>query len=164
VRQLARRLQLLLRMPQILTHRFGLMEVDEATALHFPLGLPGFETHRRFALVECPAAAPLMFLQSLDLPELCFVAAPVEAIEPAYQLELSSDDLHHLRLVENRQPKRGEVVCLAILSAPENGRPTANLLAPVVIEPVSRQAVQAVRLDSRYSHQHALAVAVEACS
>jgi flagellar assembly factor FliW len=151
-------------MLQILTRRFGPLEVDEAAALHFPLGLPGFETHRRFALVECRTARPLMYLQSLDLPELCFVAAPVEAIDPAYQLELSSDDLHHLGLVENRQPPRGEVLCLAILSAPESGRPTANLLAPVVIERASRRAVQAVRSDSRYSHQHMLAVAVETCS
>jgi flagellar assembly factor FliW len=98
------------------------------------------------------------------LPDLCFVAAPVEAIEPAYQLELSSEDLHHLGLIENRQPPRGEVLCLAILSAPESGRPTANLLAPVVIDRASRRAVQAVRSDSRYSHQHALAVAVETCS
>jgi flagellar assembly factor FliW len=151
-------------MMQILTRRFGPIEVDENSALLFPLGLPGFETHQRFALVECPAAPPLMFLQSLDLPELCFVAAPVEAIEPAYQLELNADDLHQLGLAENHQPGRGEVICLAILSAPENGQPTANLLAPVVIDPASRHAVQAVRFDSRYSHEHALAVAVEACS
>jgi flagellar assembly factor FliW len=151
-------------MLQILTRRFGPIEVDEGAVLHFPLGLPGFESARRFALVERPATAPLMFLQSLDLPELCFVATPVEAIEPAYQLELSSDDLHHLGLVENRQPPRGEVICLAILSAPESGRPSANLLAPVVIDRVSRRAVQAVRSDSRYSHQHVLAVAVETCS
>jgi flagellar assembly factor FliW len=151
-------------MLQILTRRFGPIEIDEAAALHFPLGLPGFENTRRFALVERPAAAPLMFLQSLDLPELCFVAAPVETIEPAYQLELSSDDLHHLGLVENRQPPREEMICLAILSAPESSQPTANLLAPVVIDRVSRRAVQAVRSDSRYSHQHVLAVAVETCS
>jgi flagellar assembly factor FliW len=151
-------------MLQILSGWSGSIQVDETAALHFPLGLPGFETHRAFALVECPAAPPLVFLQSLDLPEVCFVAAPVEAIDPAYQLELSSEDLHHLGLVDNRQPPRGKVICLAILSAPKSGRPTANLLAPVVIDRASRRAVQAVRSDSRYSHQHALAVAVETCS
>jgi flagellar assembly factor FliW len=151
-------------MLHILTRQFGPIDVDEDAALHFPMGLPGFETRQRFALVEWPAAAPLMFLQSLDSPELGFAAAPVETIEPAYQLELSADDLHCLGLPENRQPNPAEVICLAILSAPKNGQPTANLLAPVVIDRVSRQAVQAVRQDSRYSHQHPLRGAETQCS
>lgn len=151
-------------MLHILTRQFGPIDVDENAALHFPLGLPGFETRERFALVEWPAAAPLMFLQSLDSPELGFVTAPMESIDPAYQLELTADDLQCLGLPENRQPNPGELICLAILSAPKSGQPTANLLAPLVIDRASRQAVQAVRQDSRYSHQHALGGAATQCS
>jgi len=145
------------RMPQILTRRFGPMDFDDPAILDFPLGLPGFERARRFGLVERAAAAPLVFLQSLDFPELCFVAAPVELIDREYHLDMTADDLRELGFDENQQPRIGdEVICLALLSSPENGRPTANLLAPVVIERASRRAVQAVRSDSRYSHQHSL--------
>jgi len=135
------------------------MDYEECATLDFPLGLPGFDHATRFALVERAASAPLVFLQSLDFPDLCFVAASVEAIDRAYQLEMNADDLRELGFDQNRQPRIGdEVICLALLSSPENGRPTANLLAPVVIERASRHAVQAVRSDSRYSHQHSLPV------
>ena len=117
--------------------------------LEFPLGLPGFEDHTRFELVERPGVAPIVFLQSVDSPDLCFLAAPVSAIDPAYELAMTPEDQ---ALLENAHP----LLCLAILSVAENGLFTANLLAPVVIDPESRQAVQAVRNDARYSHRHPL--------
>jgi flagellar assembly factor FliW len=106
-----------------------------------------------------------VFLQSCAAPELCFLAAPLAAIDSAYDLVVTPEDLRRLGLDENRQPRvNQEVLCLAILSAPENGPLTANLLAPVVIHMVTRRAVQAVRSDSRYSHQHPLAPPEAICS
>jgi flagellar assembly factor FliW len=53
-------------------------------------------------------------------------------------------------------PRIGEdVLCLAVLSMRESG-PTANLLAPVVVDLISHRAVQAVAPESDYSYQHAL--------
>jgi flagellar assembly factor FliW len=145
-------------MAQILTRQFGLFEYDPETALEFPAGLPGFETERRFVLIERPNLAPILFLQSLDSPDLCFPAAPVKAIDPHYELVITPEDLRPLgpNLPES-------LVCLAMLSAPENGPLTANLLAPVVIDQGTRRAVQAVRMDSRYSHRHPLTPAETAC-
>ena len=81
--------------------------------------------------------------------------APVAAIDADYCLEVSGEDLRILGLDEAQQPKSGqEVLCLALLCAPENGQLTANLLAPVVVNLRTRVAVQAVRTDSRYSHRH----------
>ncbi len=119
--------------------------------LEFPAGLPGFEDHTRFVLVERPDLAPILFLQSVDSPELCFITAPVTSIDPAYDLEMTPEDERQLGTDE-----AGEFLCLAILSAEENGLLTANLLAPVVINPGTCRGVQAVRSDSRYSHQHPL--------
>ena len=56
----------------------------------------------------------------------------------------------------DRQPRLGnEVLCLAVLSLRETG-PTANLLAPVVVNLSNYRAVQALAPESNYSHQHAL--------
>jgi flagellar assembly factor FliW len=152
-------------MPQILSRRFGLLESDSNALLEFSVGLPGFEDQTRFLVVEDRATAPIVFLQSCAAPELCFLAAPLAAIDSAYELAVTPEDLHRLGLDENRQPRvNQEVLCLAILSAPENGPLTANLLAPVVIHIVTRRAVQAVRSDSRYSHQHPLAPPEGICS
>jgi flagellar assembly factor FliW len=146
-------------MPQIPTCQFGLFDYDPAAVVEFPTGLPGFETERRFVLIERPALAPVLFLQSLTSPGVCFPAAPVHSIDPQYELAVTPEDLALLG-VDPAQP----VLALAILSAPENAPLTANLLAPVVIDPQSRRAVQSVRIDRRYSHRQELASREAACS
>ena len=144
-------------MPQIRTRRFGTLEIDPEAVLVFPEGLPGFPGQSRFVLVEQPAVAPIVFLQSLSEDGPCFLSVGVAAVDPHYELAIPPEDLRLLGLDEGRQPRiGGEVLCLAILSAAENHPATANLLAPVVIHLASRRAVQAVRADARYSHQHPL--------
>jgi flagellar assembly factor FliW len=132
--------------------------------LLFPLGLPGFDARKRFMLVESPESAPLLYLQSLDQPALSFVTAPIAQIDPSYQLDMTDDDLRVIGFTPTRQPDLNDVTCLAILSVSEDGEPTANLLAPVIIDPASMRGVQAVRIDSRYSHQHPLRKSEVACS
>jgi flagellar assembly factor FliW len=144
-------------MPLLETLRFGALEYPPEGAIDFPSGVPGFEHLRRFVLVEQAALAPLVFLQSLETPDLCFPAVAVCAIDPQYELEVSREDLEILNLDPSRQPEVGrDVVCLAIVAAPK-GLPTANLLAPIVINLSPRSSsrrlgVQAVRTDARYSH------------
>jgi flagellar assembly factor FliW len=144
-------------MALINTRRFGPLEYDESWVVSFPAGLAGFEQETRFVLLERPEWAPIVFLQSLADAGLCFLAAPVVALDPVYSLSVTREDIETLGLDEDRQPVPGEqVLCLALLCAPENGPLTANLLAPVVVNPKSKVAVQAVRADNRYSHQHAI--------
>jgi flagellar assembly factor FliW len=116
--------------------------------------LPGFESQTRFLLVQ---RAPLVALQSIDTPDLCFLAMPVEAIQRDYQLAMTPEDQRALSLTT-------PPLSLAILSATEAGNWTANLLAPVVINPETRCALQAVRADSLYSHQHPLPAGDARCS
>lgn len=143
-------------MPVLDTLRFGALEYDPAGVIEFPCGLPGFDRERHFIVVEQAALAPLIFLQSVDSPKLCFPAVPVSTVDPGYQLEVTREDLEILNLDPERQPVAGEeVACLAIVAV-ENGSPSANLLAPVVIHSSRRIGVQAVRTDSRYPHRHPL--------
>jgi len=153
------------RMTSISTRAAGILPVEPAAALEFPRGLPGFESSRRFALVEPTGLSPLVCLQSLDSADLCFWAAPVEAIDPNYCLELSDEDARLLGLnPRDLTATPSKILCLAILCAPENRPPTANLLAPVVVSLRTRMAVQAVRSDARYSHRHPLAGGERICS
>jgi flagellar assembly factor FliW len=138
------------------TRDFGRISYQPETVIVFPEGLPGFEARREFLALAFPETAPLIYLQSLEDPGLCFIAMPVLAVDPRYRLSLQEEDLRRLGLATDRQPRIGdEVVCLSILSIRETG-PTANLLAPVVIHAHTRTAVQAVIAESGYSHQHVL--------
>jgi len=136
-------------MPEIVTRQFGKIRFDENAVLHFPAGLPGFETRTRFLLIERPATAPLLFLQSLESGNLCFAAAPICSIDAAYNLAMTPEDQ---QIVSDS----ADPLVLAILSAHKSGKWTANLLAPVVINRETRRAVQAVRADTLYSHVHPL--------
>lgn len=143
-------------MPVQETQKFGRISYEEGSEIHFPAGLPGFEERRRFLAVQLPDKHPLVFLQSLEDPGLCFVTLPVLAVDPKYRLRLNGEDLDRLGFGGGRPPRIGpDVLCLAVLSIRATG-PTANLLAPVVVNVATLKAVQAVMADSGYSHQHAL--------
>lgn len=139
-------------MPEIQTRQFGLVKFEETSVLHFPAGLPAFEARTRFLMIERAVTAPVVFLQSVDTPELCFCTVPVAAIDPDYQLAMTEEDARLLNAA-------GAPLCLVILAPTGAAGWTANLLAPVVIDLASRRAVQAVRADARYSHQHPVGVA-----
>jgi len=129
---------------------------DQSAVLTFPLGLPGFEGATRFVLREHAEYAPVVSLQSIDL-DLSFLAVPVGALDADYALAVNAEDLRRLGLPTERQPEPGlDVLCLALLCAPKSGPATANLLAPVVVNLKTHLAVQAVRSDTRYSHQQPL--------
>ncbi len=136
-------------MPTAHSEQFGDLEYTEESLLLFPRGLPGFEHARRFVLIEEPQHAPLVHLQSLENASLCFLAAPIRQLEPQYDLRLNPEDQELIRATDS-------VLELALLSATTDGQISANLLAPIVIDLPTRVAVQSVRTDTRYSHQHPL--------
>ena len=150
-------------MPNFETKHFGIIEFEDASAVVFPAGLPGFEDKRRFLALHFAPSAPLVYLQSLEAAELCFVTLPMGAIEPDYRLRMSDEDVVRIGFAPGQQPAIGsDVLCLAVLSIREGG-PTANLLAPVVVNLKNRLAVQAVSQETSYSHQHALVPEEVAC-
>lgn len=152
-------------MPKCETRYFGTIAFDEPAVIAFPAGLPGFAHCRRFLPLEDPSRKPLIFLQSLEEPNLCFLALPIAAVDPAYQLKINADDLALIGLTKHPEPG-DQPECWVIVAVGEDHVPSVNLLAPVVINRVTGLAVQAVRDDSIYSCRHRLGRVEEvtACS
>jgi len=143
-------------MPVLETTNFGPISFEPESVIEFPRGLPGFEERRQFVAVQTPNTAPLVFLQSLEEPSLCFPTMPVLVLDSRYRLQVADQELDIVGLPRDRQPRIGEdVLCVAVLSFRESGT-TANLLAPVVVNLENHKAVQAIGPESEYSHQHAL--------
>src|SRR5215467_9277421 len=142
-------------MPVMETKNFGKISFEPESELEFPGGLPGFDSRKRFVAVRFVESDPLVYLQSLEDPSLCFITMPILAVDPRYHLKVSGEDLHQLGLPATRQPRIGEdVLALTVVSLRESG-PTVNLLAPVLASP-NRKAVQAVSQEPGYSHQHVI--------
>lgn len=144
-------------MPQCQTRYFGEVEYGSGSVVEFCDGLPGFEDERRFILIEWPDLKPLVFVQSLATPGLCFPTLSVVSLDPDYRLEIEAADRAALGLAS--EPAIGrEVACLAILNIRET-ETVANLAAPLVIDLKSRRAIQAVVGGSSYSHEYPFSVA-----
>jgi flagellar assembly factor FliW len=145
-------------MLSVQTKYFGILSCREEEVFEFPRGLPAFEDEKHFVLIELPENAPLIFLQSLTHPALCFLAFPILVADRDYQLAVSLEDLTALDLDRGRQPELGrEVLVLALVSLHDRFSATANLMAPVVLNLKTHCGLQAIRQDRVYSHQHLIA-------
>lgn len=141
------------------TKYFGTLPYLEESVFDFPQGLPAFEAEKRFVLIETPERAPLVFLQSLVRASLCFLAFPILVVDKCYHLAIAPEDLETLGLYPARQPALGaEVMVLALVCLHDNMLPTANLMAPIVLNVKTRQGLQAIRRDSRYCARQAIGV------
>jgi flagellar assembly factor FliW len=126
----------------------GEIEFGPNSELFFPAGLPGFEGEHGMLPVEIPAQKPLVYLQSLTNPEICFVSLPVFIVDSGFRLHLSDEERSILQLSGDGDPAIGvDVLCLALLIA-SFGTVRVNLNAPVVINLHNSRAVQCVSADT----------------
>jgi flagellar assembly factor FliW len=153
------------RMPSLQTKYFGTLPYAQESVFDFPQGMPAFEEEKSFVLIggsqergpkeDGPEGSPLVFLQSMTRASLCFAAFPIRVVDNNYQLAIAPEDLEDLGLATARQPVSGaEVMVLALVSLHDELLATANLMAPVVLNVKTRCGLQAIRRDSRYSHEH----------
>jgi flagellar assembly factor FliW len=144
-------------MPELDTTHIGRISYAEQDKLEFAAGLPGFDQEREFLAIEVPSAKPILLFQSLQTPGLCFMTLPVLVVDPKYKLNMAREDLRAIGFEDGQQPAIGQdVLCVGILSVSEDQPPTVNLLAPLVVNIKTHRAVQAIQVESNYSHQQAL--------
>jgi flagellar assembly factor FliW len=145
-------------MIQLATRFFGVLECPEESVITFPSGIPPFVDQQTFVIISSDDS-PVVFLQSVTRPQLCFITVPVQAVDPAYHVKIEPFDLEALGL-DGEQGGTDTWKYLTILTIPEQGPTTVNLAAPIVINPARNIGVQAVRSDRRYSHAQLLEQAV----
>jgi flagellar assembly factor FliW len=140
----------------VITSRFGTVEVAEDQILSFPCGLIGFGGSKRYALLPHREGSPFVWLQSVDEPALAFVLVDPFLVKPDYQIEISQEDSRMLQF--NGGPMEIRVLSIVNIRKSEPKSVTANLLGPIVVNTGKRLAKQVV-LDSR-THSHRFPVAL----
>jgi flagellar assembly factor FliW len=119
----------------------------------FPEGLVGMPAWKRFVLiVEDAEELPVAMLQSLDDPDCTMLVADPKMVEPSYTVRLSAEDRAALALGKDGQP-----VLYCTLSVSADGWISANLLAPLAINPVTREGRQLVLEETAYTTTHTIA-------
>jgi len=115
---------------EVVTLRFGTLAVPTDELIHFPDGLPGFETSHDFVLL--PVRPGLAWLQSTDIPALAFLLVEPTRVHP----DAWVDD-----------PAAWAVVTFGRTPADA----TANLMAPIRIDAGTRTAEQVIAASSGFT-------------
>lgn len=145
---------------QVPTKRFGTLEVEPENVLTFPEGLIGFPDHHEFVAVDFQVTGECVrWLQSVSEPALGFVTLDPRAVFPDYDPEFCPADLQPLC------SDPGELVLLSVVTVPPDIRKmTANLQAPLVINPHKRLGRQVIVTWPEYTTKHYVFSAVSSLS
>jgi len=136
---------------KIKTTRFGEVEIADEKVLHFPEGIIGFHSLKRFVLLGKQSRL-VMWLQAVDNPRIAFIVINPFLFEPDYNPRLTQEDLDFLKVQDSN-----DLHIFAIVVVPEDPQKmTANLLGPVVINTKEKIGKQVILLDGGYSVKHTI--------
>ena len=131
----------------IKTGRFGQLTVADDEKIFIPSGVLGFPDCEYFCLVDPGDDTLIVWLQSLDHPEVTFPMLEPKIFKPDYAARLSASELRELKLENVNQS-----AVFSILTIPEDvTQMTANLKAPLVINLKEHLAKQVVLQENEYS-------------
>ncbi len=119
---------------------FGEIEIDESTVYTFKDGIPGLSAIKRYAIVESDDLAPFSWLQSCEEPFLSIMMLDPALIDPTYKVRLADE---HVSLIGEFNPEEIGVRVLVVVPK-DPSKMTANLLAPIILNPKTLKGAQIV--------------------
>lgn len=132
---------------KIQTKFLGEVQIDPASIIQFPQGIPAFEEEKEFVIVPLGAQSPFVTLQSVQTPSVGFMAAYPYHFKEDYTFDLEQEDLKQLQI-----EKSEDVLVYAILTLKDTlENSTMNLLAPVAIN-IKKQIGKQVVLHENAEH------------
>ncbi len=109
--------------------------------------LPGFPRHRNYALIPADAGGLLYWLQSVASDGPRFLAVSAATFFPDYTPVLPAAACDELELDDAAE---AGLYCLVTVPDGDVHAATANLRAPLVVNPVTHQARQLVLTDGAH--------------
>ena len=125
------------------TARFGLLCIHPDDVFYFPYGLIGREDRRHWVLLSDAANEAVGWLQSTTDPELAIAVVSPRRFAPHYRVRVAPRELAAIGLDEV-----GQAYVLNVV-AKHNGRLTANLRAPLILNLDRRLGRQVVTGDEQ---------------
>jgi flagellar assembly factor FliW len=109
--------------------------------------LPGFPGHRDYVLIPAEDGGRLFWLQSVAPDGPRFLAIPAAAYFPDYAPSLPGAACAEVGLADAAEAR---LYCLVTVPDGDVAAATANLRAPVVVNPATHRARQVVLLDTAH--------------
>jgi len=136
-----------------MTRQFGEIEYREDSVISMPDGIVGFEDQTRFLLLEATEYEPFLLLISVDEPEIGFPLIPAIYADPKYAPSLPSEEME---LLGGKDAASELAVMLIATIGKSASDTTANLRAPLFINPAKRIGRQVILTDDNYSVRYPL--------
>jgi flagellar assembly factor FliW len=134
------------------TLRFGDIEVAEDQMITFAHGLPAFEELRQFTIIHEGEGVPFSHLQSLENGDLAFILTSPFLFHSQYELQMPDAVIDELGIISEQ-----DVMVWGIVTVAEQLHDaTINLLAPIIINNVTKQGKQIILHDTSYTTKHRL--------
>lgn len=131
------------------TAQYGPLDVPEEQVYHFPKGIPGFENHSRFAVIDV-AEGPFSYLQSLQESHISLLMTDPFVFYPNYEFELPESIVEEMELNSALT-----IRCIVTLNEKAE-KSTINLLAPLVFNLENKSGRQVILHASEYQSRHLL--------
>lgn len=129
----------------------------EGEIFEFSGGLPSFELDERFRLSRRAGLDPLLFLDSEREGGPRFICVPAAVVDAAYTVRLDEEAAAAVGLPPGEHAAAGApFLVLSLLTFAEGSAPTANLLAPVVLNLERRLGAQVIQYETNYAVAHPL--------
>ena len=129
------------------TVRFGEIDIDENRIFEFVLPIIGFDTLKKFVILEPGKETLFKWLQSVDDPALAFPIISVSTLNIDYSIDLPDDVVDKLEVTSAES-----LLVMNITSIPQDDPKgtTINLLAPLIFNVDTQKAGQIVLSGSGY--------------
>lgn len=142
------------------TKFFGTVDIEDDKIIEFPMGIIGFENLKKFALIydsEREERSKISWLQSMEEPLMVLpVINPID-ITDEYN-PIIEDEL--MKIIGD--PADADILIFVTMSIPSDvTRMTANLKGPIIINTVSRKAMQVVVENQDYEIKYNVYEAIE---
>ena len=135
---------------EIVTSRFGTLNVDDERVITFSKGLLGFPDYTRYALIQTGEENYFFWLQSVDEPNLAFVVTDPTIFFKEYQVPVREETWNDLQLADE-----GDLQCFVICNKVDEWL-TGNMLGPIVVNATNRLAHQVVLTDKKWTTRQPL--------
>jgi flagellar assembly factor FliW len=127
----------------IVTSRFGEIEVDSKEVITFSKGILGFNEYRKYVLLPADDKekdTPFFFLQSTEKEDLCFFMLDTLSFFKEYDIEITADTIEVLN-IDHVEDVHVLTIVTVVGSLKDS---TTNLKAPVIINIREKLAKQVV--------------------
>ena len=127
---------------EVVTSRFGTIEVPPERIFVFPRGLIGFEHLKKYALLDSTKGPSIQWLQALDDPETAFLVSELTTYLPGFELNICDSDASQAL---SKGVDLEKLTTLSILHVDRaRGLLHIHVQAPLLLDPVSLKGVQVV--------------------